>query len=428
MQKINKIILISIFLLTSAITYAQDNLSSPYTQFGIGDLINKNYGWSTAMGGIGNGLRSSKNLNYKNPASYTAIDTMSFLFTVGVKSKITQFKTINDNFTTDNTNINFLSIGFPITRWLKSSIGLSPYSRVGYSFVDTIEYENIGKTKNYSYGSGGLNQFYFGNSVELFKKLSIGFNLSYLFGSIKQTNTLIFSDVSGALNTQKEDVIRASDFFLNYGIQYYDKLNDKLNYTLGVSFENKNVINASYSSLKATTIGNFTHSLDNNILIDTISYTYREHDNFILPQEISFGFSVNYNRKLMIGADYTIQSWQDSKILGQKDSLANSNSIAFGMEYVPNRFSTTKYYKRMRYRLGGHITNSYIQIYDNQIKDYGLSFGLGIPINRLGSNANISFSFGKRGTTENNLILENYGILSLSVSLSDIWFIKRKFD
>ena len=428
MQKKYSIVFIALALLLGEVTFSQNNTSSPYTQFGIGDLTNKSFGSSNAMGGIGYGLRSSEHVNIKNPASYSSIDSMSFIFTFGLKSKVTQYKTIDDKLTKNNSNLSYLAISFPVTKWLKSSIGLLPYSNVGYGFLDTIYYENIGSTLNYNYGSGGINQFYLGNSIELFDQVSVGFNVSYLFGSLQQIRTLLFVDEVGFLNTQREDIIRVNDLYLSYGLQYYNKLNDKFSYVLGVSLENSSKINSSYESITISTSSELVEEVDPYYIFDTTQYIYEENNSIILPSNLGLGFSVNYDEKLTFGVDYNIQNWSESRILGKTDSLVNSNSFQFGLEYIPDKNSATKYYKRFNYRLGGHITNSYIQLYDEQLKDIGFSFGIGIPIKRTRSVVNLSFDFGKRGTTDHNLILENYGILSLNVSLSDIWFIKRKFD
>ena len=430
MQQTYKISLFLIALFITGSLSSQNNTSSPYSQFGVGDLTNKNFGWSSAMGGMGYGLRSSQHINFKNPASYTSIDSMSFVFAFGVKSKITKYKTLSDEITNDNTNLSFISIGFPITKWLKSSIGLIPYSYIGYTIKDTLSNNLYGNYTTYNFGKGGINEFYIGNSIELFKKLSLGFNISYLFGTMEQIRSLFFDESSEYLATQRQDIIRLNDLHINCGVQYYNKINDKIKYTIALTFESKNKVKASYESLTVTTRSTsaFYNEINESHVEAIINHVYEENDQILLPNSLGFGFTLNFDEKLTVGGDYSFQSWSNSRILGKTDSLVNSNSFCLGMEYTPGRKSLTKYYKRVNYRLGGHYTNSYIQLFDEQIKDFGVSFGFGLPIKRTNSLVNLSFDLGKRGTTDNNLILENYGIISLNVSLSDIWFVKRKFD
>jgi len=429
MQKTYSLIIFLIVISGLQLTVAQNNTSSPYTQFGIGDLTNKNFGWSNGMGGAGYGLRAPNHINFKNTASYTAMDSMSFNFAFGFKSKITQYKTTSDELTEDNTNINFLAISFPVTKWMKSSFGLLPYSNIGYGFMDTIPLtaDTTVNILNYNYGSGGINQFYMGNSFEIIDHFSFGFKLSYLFGSLRQIRTLVFSSTE-YFNTQREDVIRVNDFHLSYGFQYYNKISDNTSFCLGVDFENSNNLRSYYNTFTLTTKSPFVDMVDESNISDTVELIQDQEENIILPRHIGVGLSVYHDDRFIISADYSLQNWSESKILDKTDSLTNSSSLSLGVEYTPDREAALKYWKRMNYRFGTHITNSYIQLFDEQIKDYGISFGIGIPIKRSKSVVNLAFDLGKRGTTKNNLILENYGIISLSVSLSDIWFVKRKFD
>jgi hypothetical protein len=62
------------------------------------------------------------------------------------------------------------------------------------------------------------------------------------------------------------------------------------------------------------------------------------------------------------------------------------------------------------------------------IKDNALTFGLGMPLGGTFSNVNIGFEFGQRGTTNADLVKENYANVSVGFSFNDRWFQKRKFD
>ena len=75
-----------------------------------------------------------------------------------------------------------------------------------------------------------------------------------------------------------------------------------------------------------------------------------------------------------------------------------------------------------------HFEKTGLNINNESIKEFGISFGLGLPVGDLFSNANVGFEIGKRGTTNNNLIQENFVNFQLSLSLNDRWFQKRKYD
>ena len=317
---------------------------------------------------------------------------------------------------------------FRVSNWWHSSFSLNPYSNVGYNIVDSQNYPSIGNVETYFVGSGGINQFNWSNSFQFFKHFSVGINASYLLGSLNQTRTVIFVDDSYTTNTQSEKNINISDVYFNYGIQYYNKLNENYSYTLGLKFDNETKINVKKSILSGSTYGKYTNSIYDNTLIDTLENIKDQKDSFTIPTNLGFGFSFSKNQKFIISADYTTQNWSSTKFLGRSDSLTNSNSFKFGLEYTPKWNSINHAYKRFHYRFGGHYTNTYLNIYNEQLKDYGISFGLGIPLRKTNTLINLSFELGQRGTIDNNLIKENYGIIRLNLSLSDIWFIKRKFD
>ncbi len=101
---------------------------------------------------------------------------------------------------------------------------------------------------------------------------------------------------------------------------------------------------------------------------------------------------------------------------------------------MPKINSISSYWDRVTYRAGirfektgllvkGSVNNTNF----TEVNDFGMSFGLGLPLKRM-SNVNMGFEFGKRGTIENNLIQENYFNFRLSLSLTDLWFVKRKID
>ena len=147
--------------------FGQNYSNNPYTRFAIGDLINSGFSYNRSMGGSSIGLRPSNQVNYLNPASYTAQDTLSFLFHTGLSGRSSILSTLDAKDRSNNINIDYLAIGFPVTSWWKFSVGLVPYSRIQYYFRDykesleevAIEYKGI----------GGFNEFYFGTSFQLLK-------------------------------------------------------------------------------------------------------------------------------------------------------------------------------------------------------------------------------------------------------------------
>ncbi|MEA1898229.1 MAG: hypothetical protein U9N53_11285, partial [Bacteroidota bacterium] len=162
-------------------------------------------------------------------------------------------------------------------------------------------------------------------------------------------------------------------------------------------------------------------------VIDTLESRTSSKTKETFPSNYGIGFSVSKGEKFLIGMDYKATQWQNSTILNS-DSLTNSNSLLFGMEYTPRPRNFDFYPLRIHYRLGAYYTNSYLKVHGNQINDFGITFGVGLPIGRVGSSFNLAFNYGRRGSKQNNLILENHGMITFSLSLYDIWFRKFKYN
>ena len=147
-----------------------------------------------------------------------------------------------------------------------------------------------------------------------------------------------------------------------------------------------------------------------------------------LPRYFKAGISYHRDKKWLFAADYSTQNWNDYTIFNESDNLANSMKICGGVEYTPAHNSITKYYKRMNYRIGASYMNTPLQFVNNQLKEISISFGFGIPVKKSRTKYDFSCSLGQRGTTEDNLLKEQFVRLRLSVSYDGIWFVKRKYD
>ena len=423
MFKKNKAFILIVFIFITSISFAQINTNSPYSRFGVGDIARKGFGQNHAMGGIALGMRSSKYIHYLNPASYSSQDSMSFIFNFGLLGNTTKFKTSDLSHTCKNINLHHLAIAFPVTKWLNSSIGLVPYSNVGYKIKQVDILENIG-TVNYFYnGSGGLQQFYIGNAIKISKNFFVGFNGSYLFGSLNQKISLTFPDNNTLFNTVTNTKIIIGDFYFTYGIQYTNSYKDKFNYTIGLSLNSERKITARQDILTQNIL-----SYNESLLIDTLENISGQKSHILIPTKLGIGFAINRSDKIIFGADYYQQDWSQFTSVGAKDSLVNSNSLHVGLEYTPDLRAFNNYLKRIHYRFGGHYSNTYLQLKGEQLKDFGISFGVGFPFRNIKTSFNISFELGQRGTLINNLIKENYRFISFSLTLYEFWFFKPKFD
>lgn len=423
------IFIVLLFFLLSAVC-AQTRVSSPYTRYGIGDLLNNKYIRNNAMGGTSFGFRSPYSVNYSNPASFTAFDSLSFMFESGVGSSITQLKTNTQEHLSNYTSLSYFVFGFPVTKWWGVSMGLLPYSSVGYNIIDTEEMENVGLL-NYSYqGAGGFNQFYVGNAFRV-KNLSFGFNSSFLFGSLDKICIVTLPDSADFLNTKVRYSTVTNDFLFNYGMQYQKVLSKKIKMTIGLVYNASTNLNSKQDSLAYRF---FTGSGNSEIIKDTIINSIDNKGLITLPQSIGGGIILEIknralNDKWIVGADYQMQNWEKYRAFGEDDQLSNSKQVCLGLELTPNMVATTQRWKRAHYRIGFRYNQTYLKLHDTQLNEIGVSFGLGLPLRKSKTTLNFGFELGQRGTTDNNLIKENFVRINFILSVHEKnWFLKRRFD
>jgi hypothetical protein len=223
---------------------------------------------------------------------------------------------------------------------------------------------------------------------------------------------------------QQYKSLRVSDFSIDFGLQKTFQLENRNKLILGVVFENNPKYNAKYSDITQK-------NLSSGSVVDQDTLFYTKEAKGIVEFPITYGFGISFvkENKLEINADYYHQSWSDAKFLGSKSNfLTDLNKFAVGAEWIPDKFSIKSFTSRIAYRAGLKYEQTYLIFNDQQINDFGITFGVGLPVYRSRSTINVAAEFGKKGTTVDNLVLENYFRLNLMVNLYDMWFIKRRFD
>ncbi len=430
MRSFGRILLVFICLYQFSDLSAQRNTSSPYSRFGIGELNISGSDHSRAMGGLGLALRDNYQLNSLNPASYTAQDTMSFLFDFGMNIRRTLYKTSDLSRIATNSNIDHISIGFPITRWWKSSIGVSPYSFVGYNIKEIDYIPNVGSV-DYNYqGSGGINKLHLGTAIELFHHLSLGVNFSYLFGAMEFEKSLSFPlENDYTVSAVKRRTVM-NGFIYKFGLQYHETFAENYNLTLGLIYDNRSNVGAERFITMTNKFPGQAALTSDSTTVNPLFILQRDtvSGSIVMPQNIGMGMNFSYKQKVAFGFDYYRQNWSEASIFGKSQNFVNSSAMHMGLELTPDRDALRGYWKRMHYRLGGYLEDSYLQVHGEQLKNSGISFGLGLPFSSNRSSFNLACNTGKRGTMDNNLIQEKYVFLSFSVTLHDFWFYKRRFE
>ncbi len=413
------------FLITTTTTNTKAQLltDSPYSRFGLGELHNSSFGAARAMGGITTAYRASSHLNPSNPASYSGIPRQTFVFDVGLSLKGVQLISNEEKATANSANIQYLSLGFPVTKWWSASAGIMPYSSVGYQIQKKTPTQDANTAIQQLSGEGGINQFYIGSSFELFNRLSLGANLVYLFGSHDKITDLNYAEDDFTYSYKKTSRTLINDLYFNYGLQFTQVFKKKTLLTLGVQFDNQQKIDA-----KNTILASDVFNYNGNTFYDTLQNVQDDTKYIEIPQNIGIGFTIRHGTKWYFGADYQMQDWTDATFVNEQPSeYTNSDNLSLGLQWIPEA-GAPSYFRNVRYRLGFRHSNSYLKINDLQITETALSVGLGMPFKNKRTIVNFFFELGQRGTTQNNLIKENFGIIGINFSFIDTWFIKRKFN
>ncbi|MBP7849485.1 MAG: hypothetical protein KA053_04355 [Lentimicrobiaceae bacterium] len=376
-------------------------------------------------GGYSLGLRDPGTINYQNPASYTSLDTLSFVFEGGILDQYFTIKSTQASASNNYITLGYLNFGIPVTRWWKTSFGLLPFSNVGYNISDDDVIDNIGPVSYLYEGSGGINQLYWGHGFSITPRLSAGFNAAYLFGTLDKRRSAIFPDTSYSFNLRFIDQDIYHDVLLTFGLQYDHLLRNNHYLRVGAIYGHKTNIRSTndqiaYTFAKGSTGIEFPK--------DTIVQTSGEKGDVVFPQRFGMGLTIGKQNRWEAGMDYQWQRWETYAAHGIRDSLRNSAQISAGVQFIPDYASVSNYWEKITYRFGLRYESTYLELKENQLSEVGISFGLGLPLRRSRSTLNVGMEFGRRGTTADNLIQQNFVRFSFGVSVYERWFVKRRYD
>ena len=417
-----KKVLVSLCLLFSLALLAQEGTSSPYSFYGIGDIKFKGTVENRSMGSL-SVLPDSIHLNIQNPAHYASLKLTTF--GIGGTYANTKSKTEIQEGKARRTSFDYLAVGIPVGK-LGIGFGLIPYSALGYKIGRTTEIQNtnISNFTRYS-GIGGVNKVFVGFGYQLTKKINIGADVQYNFGTIETSSLQYQTDLQYGSRENNTSDLRGVNF--NLGLAYQTKVNKKYSFFSSLI----------YTPEAKLTIGN-SRNLEIVELLSSSAVSVIERQNIPvadtsikLPSKFSFGSGFGELKKWMLGAEVTYI--QNSVLSNRFDDIdvngfENSMRYSLGGYYIPNYNSYSSYLKRVVYRGGLRYENTGLVIQNKSINDFAANIGLGLPMTGTFTNINIGLEIGKRGTKYYNLVQENYFNISVGLSLSDKWFVKRKFD
>ncbi|WP_111307984.1 hypothetical protein [Confluentibacter sediminis] len=436
---IKKLVLVFIAISTFQSYAQQRGTASPYSFYGIGSLKFKGTVENRSMGGLSI-YTDSIHVNLRNPASY-ATDNVG-LYPFDGESRPVKFSVggsyssvgLKSNLDTDNsstTTFDYLALSLPMGRF-GFGFGLMPYTSVGYKMESLNASGDISNRFN---GQGGLNKAFFGLGYQIKKGLSVGVDAHYNFGNIENSAVEFVYDGDGVpilIQSRENNRSSLSGLNINLGLSYKTMLNNKLELVTGITYTPESNLtsnnNRSYSTITVSSTG--VERVNNTIDYDLEAIGLKQTD-LVLPSKFSVGAGIGEVRKWFVGAEFVTQktsNFSNELYSTTATTFEDAYTYSLGGFYIPQYNSYTSYLKRIVYRAGMHFEKTGLNINNESIKEFGMSFGVGVPVGSLFSNANLGFEFGKRGTTNSNLIQENFINFQISLSLNDRWFRKRKYD
>ena len=416
----NKISLLFIVLFIQ-FGFAQKSSYSPYSSFGVGETNFSATADNKMMGG-NTAYVDSVSVNLNVPASLSKLRFVNY--SVGVNLKNNRYSTEDNNAKTTTASLNYLSVSIPTTRF-GFNFGIKPNTSVGYLLESVDETTDPVSINRYN-GDGGINSAFLGIGFELFKNFGLGVSSSYSFGNLNHYHSKILTDVE--LYTRVSSESSLSGLSYNFSAVFQQKFRNNIKiYSSYVYQPESSLTSKNTQSIRTLKLdGSFGGDTENI----NLSLTGMDETKFTIPSFSSFGLGFGLDKKWFVGLNF--KSVQGNGYRNEFMSLDNvnfnqHNIYSVGGFYLPKFDSFTNFFDRVTYRAGFKYIDGGLEVNQQDIKDFGINFGLGIPVGRL-SKANLGVEFGQRGTDDFGLIKENYLNFMIGVSLNDLWFIKSMYN
>lgn len=423
-----KIIALS-FISVGYFLNAQSLGNSPYAAYGIGDVKFDNTLETSSMGGISTAYINdfTSSFNFANPANNANLELTSIK--VEATNENNYFKTNYDNtkVTKHSTYLSNISLAFPLSPKLKMGISYQPYSSKSYDITHELRDENDAITKvNHFTGSGTLNILQAALGYKINSELAVGAKMNYYFGNLSDKDE--FTVAGAELINGYESTNKINNFNLTLGASYQKlmKMDHKLTFGATATFGNTKNPSTQYT--------NSTYYLDSNgnKVGETIIEQVNSKTKNLLPFQASIGAGYGEENRWFFSGQLDYKKAQDVYYFGQLMDMQDSYRIAAGGWWLPNYNNFRNYFSRVVYRGGLYYEKGSLKIGDKTINEMGVTVGALFPfksssVTRM-SGLELGVEFGKRGTTQNNLINQNFINLKVGLNFADKWFRKQLYN
>lgn len=403
-----------IFILFTYSIYSQS--SSPYTRYGVGDLKYSFSARQQGMGQLGVSLLDKAHISTTNPASWSDFNRTRIEF--GLTYNGVSISNNSSSYFTAETELEGFTFGFPVSSeyGVGIAMGLIPYSRISYQAVQNFQSsDTLISDYSISYeGKGGLSKLFVGSSYRLPFDFSIGATLDYYFGNLNYYSKLTFKNENN-YTADYNLAYRPTGFGSTVGF-----ISSNLNKFLKAEFLSDLRIGGSInlvSKLDTDTILTTTSS----ILVDTIAQSRTKIE---LPIRINLGLSFILGKNYLVTIDYSSQNYNDFKIADRNNNnLRNAFKLSTGFEFNPTQQLGMSFWERVNWRFGLSYEQTPYYFKNTGINQYSVFAGTTFPLG-IDNSIDLAVQYSIRGTTENNLLKENFIKLNLGISFGELWFIR----
>jgi hypothetical protein len=429
---LNKKLVLGIWLaVVCASVVAQEN--SPRSKYGLGDIVPAGNIITRSMGGLSTPYFDYQSVNFLNPATYSKLSVTTF--DLGFELDTRTLREVNGSgkFNSGSANVSYVMLGIPVMRdksgttRLGATLGLRPNTRISYKIQTNERIENVDSVSSLYEGNGGSYEFIAGAGLRL-GNLSIGFNAGYLFGTKDYSSKRIFNnDTVAYYKSNHETKSTFGGLSLVGGAQYAIRLSRGTNLRLAGSGQ----VERTYKASRDVNVETFQYDVNGGVFrIDSVYGEKNAKGELVYPSSYSFGFMIEKELEWSFGSEFRTANWGDYRFFGQSEALRNAWTINVGGQWTPDMLRGENYFSRVTYRVGAFYGKDYIKI-DNDVPVLGITAGAAFPIRRSAYTnqytvVNTSFEVGRRGNN-NNSIKENFFRFALGISLSDKWFVKKKY-
>ena len=424
----------------------QNGFNIPFSQYGIG-LSDMPYNMPSAfsMGGAVFSRSSRNIINPFNPASYAAIENESFVFNIGINIQSCVLRNDANRLTDADGNLAYFTIAFPITGWWKTSAGLLPYSTVNYESVQTaFDIQTQSDVKTIYAGHGGVSQIYWGNAFNIGQRLSLGFNLNYLYGNITRAITYNFqgNDSTYCINSRRQKNTYVSNLLIDLGLQYLQPLGADYTLHIGATARTPRNMKVNDHALSYT----YLTYASTEYLFDTIFPQPGESDTYksqlLQPLAVGLGLGLERNEKWEIDIDgyYSPYSGLQYKedpaynLFGTSALRLTPNwRVALGAEWKGDP-AAGSYWGRIGVSAGlyhnhGRLALAPVAGNPDQptiINETGCGLGFRLPMRKGRSVLTLALGYSSIGTAQ--LLRRDVFTVGLSIGSCERWFVKRKYN